>query len=150
MTLTEQDIATGLAAAVAEAEAGLAEGGIPIGSALMLDGEVVAAGRNQRVQQGSQILHGEMSAISNAGRRRDFHRMALFTTLSPCMMCSGTILQFRFPAVIIAENENFGGNEAFLESRGVDVRVLADPHCTQMMAKFIADHPELWGEDIGD
>lgn len=140
----------GLAAAVAEARKGMDQGGIPIGSSLMLGDEVVAAGHNQRVQKGSQILHGEMSAIENCGRRRDYGQMTLFTTLSPCMMCSGTILQFGIPRVVIAENQNFGGNEEFLRSRGVEVTVLNDPECIEMMRGFIDAHPDLWDEDIGE
>lgn len=149
MPLTPTQTATGLKAAVDAARAGLAQGGIPIGSSLMLGNTVVAIGHNQRVQKGSQILHGEMSAIENAGRRRDFAKMALFTTLSPCMMCAGTIVQFGIKTVIIAENANFGGNEDFLRGRGVEVTVLDDPACTKMMADFIATHPGLWFEDIG-
>lgn len=147
--LTDAQIAKGLAAAVEAAREGASQGGIPIGSSLMLGDEVVASGYNQRVQRGSQILHGEMSAIENAGRRRDFAQMALFTTLSPCMMCAGTIVQFGIKTVVIAENRTFGGNEAFLQGRGISVTVLDDPACIAMMQAFIDAHPELWAEDIG-
>ncbi|MHA3980027.1 nucleoside deaminase [Halovulum sp. GXIMD14794] len=146
----DENTKAGLAAAVEEARKGLAEGGIPIGSSLMIDGAVIAAGHNQRVQRGSQILHGEMAAIENCGRRRDYGKMTLFTTLSPCMMCAGTIVQFGIPRVVIAENQNFGGNEEFLRSRGIEVTVLNDPACIEMMRDFISAHPELWDEDIGE
>jgi cytosine deaminase len=135
--------------ALAEAEAGACEGGIPIGAALFLDGVCIARGRNQRVQQGSQILHGEMACLANAGRRGDFHKTVLATTLSPCMMCSGTIVQFSIPRVIIGENRTFGGNEDFLRTRGIDVSVLDDPRCVALMRRFIAENPALWNEDIG-
>ena len=135
--------------ALEEARAGADEGGVPIGAALFVDGTCVARGRNQRVQQGSQILHGEMSCLANAGRRGDFHRAVLATPLSPCMMCSGTILQFAIPRVIIGEAETFGGNEAFLRDRGVELSILNDARCIALMRGFIDAHPALWNEDIG-
>lgn len=146
----DESMNAGFAAAVEEARKGLAEGGIPIGSSLMIDGKVIAAGHNQRVQKGSQILHGEMATIENCGRRGDYAQMTLFTTLSPCMMCSGTIVQFGIPRVIIAENQNFGGNEEFLRARGIEVTALNDPDCIAMMRDYIKAHPEVWNEDIGE
>lgn len=150
MPLSADDIETGMKAAIAEARKGRDEGGIPIGAALMLEGEVIATGHNQRVQKDSQILHGEMAAIENAGRRRDFSHMTLFTTLSPCMMCAGTIVQFGIPDVVIGENHTFGGNEDFLRNQGVNVTVVENDECEAMMRDFIDAHPELWFEDIGD
>lgn len=138
-----------LEVALEEARAGAEEGGIPIGAALFVDGVCVARGRNQRVQQGSQILHGEMACLANAGRRQDFHRAVLATTLSPCMMCAGTILQFAIPRVVIGEAQTFGGNEAFLRDRGVALSVLDDPRCIALMRDFIAARRDLWNEDIG-
>ena len=138
----------GMDAAYAEAAAGLAEGGIPIGAALMRGEEIVGRGRNQRVQRGSPILHGEMSCFENAGRRNDYGELVLFTTLSPCMMCSGSIVQFGVGTVVIADTQNFGGNEDFLRERGVTVIVREDPRCVETMRRFIADNPEVWNEDI--
>lgn len=134
--------------ALAEAEQGLAEGGVPIGAALVVDGRVVATGRNRRVQQGDPIAHGEMDCLRQAGRRRDYRRATLYTTLSPCMMCAGTIVQFGIPRVVVGENATFGGNEAFLRSRGVEVLVLDDARCQDLMRRFQQDHPEVWAEDI--
>ena len=138
----------GMDAAYAEAAAGLAEGGIPIGAALMRGEEIVGRGRNQRVQRGSPILHGEMSCFENAGRRNDYGELVLFTTLSPCMMCSGSIVQFGVGTVVIGDTQNFGGNEDFLRERGVTVIVRKDPRCVETMRRFIADNPEVWNEDI--
>lgn len=141
-----------LEAAIAEAEQGLAEGGIPIGSVLAVDGEVVGRGHNQRVQKGSPILHGEMDALENAGRlaAADYRRSVIYTTLSPCSMCTGAILLYEIPRVVIGENRTFLGAEDLLRAEGVDVVVLDDARCVRMMEEFIAAHPELWNEDIGE
>ncbi|SFR63811.1 cytosine deaminase [Marinobacter daqiaonensis] len=137
--------------AMAEAEKGASEGGIPIGSVLVCDGLVLGSGRNQRVQSGSAIRHGEMDALENAGRQpaEVYGRSTLYTTLSPCAMCSGAILLYGIPRVIIGENRTFQGEEHLLESRGVELKVLNDPACIDMMKRFIRDNPELWNEDIG-
>jgi len=137
-----------MALAVAEARKGIAAGGIPIGSVLARGDALVGAGHNQRVQQRDPILHGEMDALRNAGRQRTYKDTVIYTTLSPCMMCSGTILQFGIPRVVIGENKTFGGNEEFLRSRGVDVLVVNDPDCIAMMEHFIKTQPQLWNEDI--
>jgi creatinine deaminase len=139
-----------ICAAIAEAEQGMAEGGVPIGAALVVDGKVVAIGRNRRVQQGDPIAHGEMDCLRNAGRRRDYRRATLYTTLSPCMMCSGTIVQFGIPRVVVGENATFGGNEDFLRSRGVEVVVLDDDRCQLLMRRFQQEQPEVWAEDIAE
>lgn len=143
---------TGFEAAVEEARAGLAEGGIPIGSALVIDGVVVGRGHNRRVQQGSAILHGEMDALENAGRlpASDYRQATIFTTLSPCDMCTGAILLYGIPRVVIGENRTFLGAEDLLRSRGVAVEVLDDPECVELMESFIAANPDLWNEDIGE
>ncbi len=140
-----------MAAAIAEAEAGLTEGGIPIGSVLVYQGKVIGRGHNRRVQKGSAILHGEMDALENAGRlpAAVYTQSVLYTTLSPCSMCSGAILLYRIPRVIVGENMTFMGEEELLRSRGVAVEVLQDPRCIEMMQKFIREHPSLWNEDIG-
>lgn len=137
--------------AMAEAEKGLAEGGIPIGSVLVCDGKVLGSGRNQRVQQGSAIRHGEMDALENAGRHPAdvYARSTLYTTLSPCAMCSGAILLYGIAHVIIGENKTFQGEEALLRSRGVELEILDDPDCIALMERFIRENPELWHEDIG-
>lgn len=142
----------GLDIAIEEALAGLEEGGIPIGSALLVDGAVVGRGHNRRVQQGSAILHGEMDALENAGRlpASTYRRATIYTTLSPCDMCSGAIILYGIPTVIVGENQTFLGAENLLRSRGVEVRVLDDQRCIQMMSGFIAAEPELWNEDIGE
>jgi len=137
-----------MAAALAEAERGAAEGGVPIGAALVEDGAVVATGRNRRVQQGDPIAHGEMDCLRAAGRRRGYRRTTLYTTLSPCMMCAGAIVQFGIPRVVVGENATFGGNEGFLRSRGVEVVVLGDRRCEALMRRFQAERPEVWNEDI--
>ncbi|MDD2324446.1 MAG: nucleoside deaminase [Alphaproteobacteria bacterium] len=137
-----------LSLAVAQAQKGLSEGGIPIGAVLVRGDEVIGAGHNQRVQKDNPILHGEMDAFFNAGRQRTYKDTTLYTTLSPCMMCSGTTVQFGIPRVVIGENTTFGGNEEFLKSRGVDVVIANDPTCIAMMEQFIKDKPELWNEDI--
>src|ERR1700712_1851031 len=140
-----------LAAAVAAARAGQAQGGIPIGAALVVDGAVLATGSNKRVQQASAIRHGETDCLENAGRlpASVYARATMVTTLSPCDMCTGAILLYKIPRVIIGENQTFYGGEDLLRSRGVDVVVLDDPGCTQIMTDFIAAQPSLWNEDIG-
>ena len=139
-------------AAIEEAEAGLAEGGIPIGSVLVHDGRIIGRGHNRRVQRGSTVLHGEMDALENAGRlpARVYRESTLYTTLSPCAMCSGAILLYGIPRVLVGENRSFLGEEALLRSRGVALEVLDDPRCVELMRAFIAAHPDLWNEDIGE
>ncbi len=140
-----------MAEAIAEAEVGLAEGGIPIGSVLVHRDEIIGRGHNRRVQRSSSIFHGEMDALENAGRLPSsvYTQSVLYTTLSPCAMCSGAILLYRIPRVVIAENMTFMGEEELLRSRGVVVDVLQDPHCIEMMRRFILKNPTLWNEDIG-
>lgn len=140
-----------LAAAVAEAEAGLAEGGIPIGSVLVHGGKIVGRGHNRRVQKGSAVLHGEMDALENAGRlpARVYAESVLYTTLSPCPMCSGAVLLYKIPRVVVGENQTFMGDEDLLRSRGVAVEVVQDPRCVELMTRFIRERPDLWNEDIG-
>ena len=140
-----------LRAAIDEALLGLAEGGIPIGSVLVHRGLVIGRGHNRRVQQGSVILHGEMDALENAGRQqaRIYRECVLYTTLSPCAMCSGAILLYGIPQVVVGENRTFMGEEDLLRSRGVRVDVVNDQECVSMMARFIEAHPDLWNEDIG-
>ncbi|MCF6433302.1 nucleoside deaminase [Leisingera sp. MMG025] len=133
-----------------EARAGFDEGGCPIGSVLAREGQVVAQGRNQRVQKGDPIAHGEMDALRKAGRQRSYRDTVLYTSLSPCMMCSGTIVQFGIPRVVIGDTQNFGGNEEFLRSRGVEVVIAEDPDCIALMERFIRERPELWAEDIAE
>ena len=138
-------------AAIAEAQTGLAEGGIPIGAVIVHNGRIIGRGHNRRVQKGSAILHGEMDALENAGRQpaQIYRESVLYTTLSPCPMCSGAILLYGIPRVIIGENLTYSGEEALLSSRGVFVTVLQDKDCISMMERFIADKPEIWNEDIG-
>jgi cytosine/creatinine deaminase len=140
-----------MAAAIAEAEAGLAEGGIPIGSVLVHQGKIIGRGHNRRVQRGSAILHGEMDALENAGRlpAAVYTQSVLYTTLSPCPMCSGTALLYRIPRIVVGENKTFMGEEELLRSRGVDVEVLQEPRCIDLMTEFIRKNPTLWNEDIG-
>ena len=133
-----------------EAKAGFDEGGCPIGSVLARGDVLVSRGRNQRVQQGDPIAHGEMDALRKAGRQRSYRDMTIYTSLSPCMMCSGTIIQFGIPRVVIGENTTFGGNEDFLRSKGIEVLIADDPDCTALMTRFIAEKPELWNEDIAE
>jgi cytosine deaminase len=133
-----------------EAKAGFDEGGCPIGSVLARGGEVVARGRNQRVQGGDPIAHGEMDALRKAGRQKTYRDTVLYTSLSPCMMCSGTIVQFGIPRVVIGDTTNFGGNEAFLRERGVEVVIAEDPDCVALMKRFIDEKPQLWAEDIAE
>ncbi len=139
-------------AAIDEAKQGLAEGGIPIGSVIVHRGQIIGRGHNRRVQQGSAVLHGEMDAFENAGRQPAsvYAESVLYTTLSPCAMCSGAILLYGIPKVIIGENQTFLGEELLLRGRGVDVQVLNDESCVEMMRSFIANSPELWNEDIGE
>ncbi len=138
-------------AAIDEAVQGLREGGIPIGSVLVHRGRIIGRGHNRRVQRASAILHGEMDALENAGRQPAsvYRESVLYTTLSPCAMCSGAILLYGIPTVIIGENQTFRGEEDLLRSRGVSVEVLQDPACTGLMRAFIEAHPQLWNEDIG-
>ena len=139
-------------AAIEEAEKGLKEGGIPIGSVLVHRGNVIGGGHNRRIQQNSAVLHGEMDALENAGRQPAsiYKECVIYTTLSPCSMCSGAILLYGIPKVIVGENRTFTGEEELLRSRGVSVEVLQDPTCIQMMTEFIRNHPKLWNEDIGE
>ena len=133
-----------------EAKAGFDEGGCPIGSVLARGGEVVSQGRNQRVQKGDPIAHGEMDALRKAGRQKTYRDTVLYTSLSPCMMCAGTIVQFGIPRVVIGDTRNFGGNEDFLRERGVEVIIADDPDCIALMQRFISEKPELWAEDIAE
>jgi cytosine/creatinine deaminase len=139
-------------AAIEEAQAGLAEGGIPIGSVLVHEARIIGRGHNRRVQQGNPILHGEMDALQNAGRQRAkvYRESVLYTTLSPCAMCSGAILLYGVPRVVIGENQTFMGEEELLHSRGVQLDVLQDAECLQLMQRFIDAQPTLWNEDIGE
>ena len=139
-------------AAIEEAEQGLAEGGIPIGSVLVHNGRILGRGHNRRIQKGSPTLHGEMDALETAGRQPAsvYRECVIYTTLSPCSMCSGAILLYGIPRVIVGENRTFLGEEELLRSRGVDVQVLDDPRCVALMTKFIAENPRLWNEDIGE
>ena len=138
--------------AIEQARIGLSKGGIPIGSVLVLDGEIVGRGHNQRVQKGSAILHAEMDCLENAGRltASDYSRATIYSTLSPCDMCSGAILLYGIPRVIVGENETFQGPEDYVRSRGVSVTIMTHSECRQMMKQFINDRPELWNEDIGE
>jgi cytosine deaminase len=137
--------------AVEEARVGLAEGGIPIGSVLVIDGKIVGRGHNRRVQEGSAVLHAEMDALENAGRltAADYRRATIYSTLSPCDMCSGAILLYGIPRVVVGESRTFQGPEEYVRSRGVTVEVLERQDCVELMVSFIADRPELWNEDIG-
>lgn len=139
-------------AAIDEARAGEVEGGIPIGSALEIDGEIVGRGHNRRVQRGSAILHGEMDALESAGRLPPFEyrKSTIYTTLSPCAMCTGAILLYEIPRVVIGENRTFLGSEGLLRSSGVSVEVVDDAECVAMMNRFITENPDLWNEDIGE
>ena len=133
-----------------EAKAGFDEGGCPIGSVLARGDELIAQGRNQRVQGGDPIAHGEMDCLRKAGRQKTYKGMTLYTSLSPCMMCSGTIVQLGITRVIVGENVNFGGNEEFLRGRGVEVIVVNDQDCIDLMQRFITEKPALWAEDIAE
>lgn len=147
LTDTDKDM---LKIAYDEAKSGFDEGGCPIGSVLARDGQEVARGRNQRVQKGDPIAHGEMDALRKAGRQKTYRDTVLYTTLSPCMMCSGTIVQFGIPKVVIGENTTFGGNEDFLRQHGIEVVVADDPDCIALMERFVNEKPELWAEDIAE
>jgi cytosine/creatinine deaminase len=141
-----------MSAAIEEAQQGLRNGGIPIGSVLVHNGKIIGGGHNRRVQKGSVILHGEMDALENAGRQpaRVYQECTIYTTLSPCAMCSGAILLYGIPRVVIGENQTFLGEEELLKSRGVIVEVLQDETCVRMMTDFIRSNPQLWNEDIGE
>lgn len=141
-----------LRAAIEEARQGLAEGGIPIGSVLVIDGRIVGRGHNRRVQNGSAILHAEMDAVENAGRLKavDYRRATLYSTLSPCDMCSGMALLYRIPRIVIGENQTFQGPEEYVRSRGVTVDVVNDRECVELMRQFVQARPDLWQEDIGE
>jgi len=140
-----------LAAAIEEAVKGREEGGIPIGSVLVIEGKIVGRGHNRRVQRGSAILHAEMDCLENAGRLRaeQYQRATLYSTLSPCDMCSGTALLYGIPRIVIGEHRTFRGPEDYLRSRDVELEIIDDPTCVRMMQDFIRQHPELWNEDIG-
>jgi cytosine deaminase len=140
-----------MSAALLEAERGLAEGGIPIGAVLVHQGRIIGRGRNRRVQQGSPTLHGEMDALENAGRQPAsiYRASTMYTTLSPCAMCTGAILLYGIRRVVVGENRTFLGEEALLRARGVTVEVVQDPRCIQLMERFVAENPQLWNEDIG-
>jgi cytosine deaminase len=141
-----------LAMAIEEARQGLAEGGIPIGSVLVVDGKVVGRGHNRRVQRGSAILHAEMDCLENAGRLKpaDYRKSVLYSTLSPCDMCSGTALLYRIPRIVIGENRTFRGPEDYTRSRGIELEVVDSDECYQLMQEFIKTSPQLWNEDIGE
>ena len=141
-----------LQAAIEEARHGLAEGGIPIGSVLVIDSKIVGRGHNRRVQRGSVILHAEMDCLENAGRlsASDYRRATLYSTLSPCDMCSGTALLYHIPRIVIGENRTFQGPEEYVRSRGVQLEIVDSAECVALMQQFIAAHPELWNEDIGE
>lgn len=141
-----------LTAAIEEARKGQRAGGIPIGSVLVIDGRIVGRGHNQRIQKGSPVLHAEIDCLENAGRLEasDYRNAVLYSTLSPCDMCSGAVLLYGIPKVVVGENKTFQGPEDHLRSRGVQLEVLDDEKCQQMMRDFIASNPELWNEDIGE
>jgi len=141
-----------LAEAIREARQGLDEGGIPIGAVLLLDGEIVGRGHNRRVQNGSAVLHAEIDCLSNAGRLSpaEYRRSTLYSTLSPCDMCSGAVLLYKIPVVVVGENRNFQGPEDYLRSRGVDLRIVDDSECVELLARFIRENPRVWDEDIGE
>ena len=140
-----------LKAAIEEAKEGLAEGGIPIGSVLVIDGRIAGRGHNRRVQRGSAILHAEMDCLENAGRLKagDYGRAVLYSTLSPCDMCSGAALLYKIPKIVIGENRTFRGPEDYLRSRGIELVIYDDPECIRLMTEFIRARPDLWNEDIG-
>ena len=141
---------TFMAAALQEAKTGYDEGGVPVGAVMVEDGVIIGRGHNRRVQDGNPVSHGETDCMKNTGRRPDYSRVTMYTTLSPCMMCTGTILQFGIPRVVIGEAENFAGNIDFLHERGVEVVLLNDRDCIELMSRFIAERPELWYEDIAE
>jgi len=141
-----------LEAAIEEARKGQAVGGVPIGSVLVIEDQIVGRGHNQRIQKGSSVLHAEMDCLENAGRlsASDYRRSVLYSTLSPCDMCSGAILLYRIPRVIVGENRTFQGPEDYLRSKGVDLEIVDDGGCRQLMQDFISSNPSLWNEDIGE
>jgi creatinine deaminase len=149
---SEEEMQRFMAEAIAEAEKGLVAGGIPIGSVLVIDAEIAGRGHNQRMQKGSAILHAEMDALENAGRlsASDYRRSTLYSTLSPCDMCSGAALLYGIPVIIVGENKTFQGPEEYVRSRGVHVVVLQDERCIEMMEQFTRDNPDIWNEDIGE
>jgi cytosine deaminase len=149
---TEAETQFYMAAAIAEAKNGLEEGGIPIGSVLVIGGKIVGRGRNRRLQKGSAILHAEMDALENAGRltASEYQRATLYSTLSPCDMCSGAVILYGIPKVVVGENVTFQGPEDYVRSRGIEVVVLQDKECIKMMTDFIDENPTLWNEDIGE
>jgi creatinine deaminase len=138
--------------AFAEARKGLAEGGIPIGSVLVLEDKIVGRGHNRRIQDESPVLHAEMDCLNNAGRLKaaDYRRAVLYSTLSPCEMCSGAVLLYKIPVVMVGENRNFRGPEDYLRSRGVDLKIVDDEQCAKLLRSFIQEHPGDWSEDIGE
>ena len=141
-----------LSAAIDEAKKGLGEGGIPIGSVLVIDGQIVGRGHNRRVQKGSAVLHAEMDCLENAGRIKaaDYRKAILYSTLSPCDMCSGAALLYGIPKIVVGENRTFCGPEDYVRSRGIEVVVVDDQECRELMETFIKNSPELWNEDIGE
>jgi cytosine deaminase len=148
----EESVSEFLEAAIEEARKGLSAGGIPIGAVLVVGGKIVARGHNQRVQNGSAVLHAEMDCLENAGRlsAADYERSVLYSTLSPCDMCSGAVLLYKIPKVVIGENRTFQGPEDYLRSRGVELEFVDDRDCVKLMTDFIRDNPDLWNEDIGE
>jgi creatinine deaminase len=150
--MDDEKIRKYMAVAIEEAKKGFAMGGIPIGSILVIDDKIVGRGHNQRIQKGSAILHAEMDCLENAGRltAKEYRKSVLFSTLSPCDMCSGAVLLYRIPRIIVGENKTFQGPEQYIRDRGVDVTILNDPECIEMMEKFIKENPTLWNEDIGE
>ena len=150
--MSESEIKQFMRIAIEEARVGLKEGGIPIGSVLVIDGKIVGKGHNRRVQNNSAILHAEMDCLENAGRLKasDYKKATIYSTLSPCDMCSGAILLYGIPKVVIGENRTFKGPEDYTQSRGIEVLVLDDPECVEIMTDFIENNPTLWNEDIGE
>jgi len=150
--MSESEIKQFMRIAIEEARLGLKEGGIPIGSVLVIDGKIVGKGHNRRVQNNSAILHAEMDCLENAGRLKasDYKKATIYSTLSPCDMCSGAIILYGIPKVVIGENRTFKGPEEYTQSRGIEVVVLDDPECIEIMTEFIENNPELWNEDIGE
>jgi creatinine deaminase len=138
-----------MAAAIEEARKGLAEGGLPIGSVLVREGRIIASGHNQRVQRGDSMAHAEIDCLTRAGRQKTYRDMVLYSTLMPCYLCSGAVVQFGIPKVIVGESTNFAGGPEFMQQHGVEVVNLQDAECIEMMSRFIREHPELWNEDIG-
>ena len=150
--MDDQKIKKFMAVAIEEAKKGLSQGGIPIGSVLVIDDKIVGRGHNQRMQKGSATLHAEIDCLENAGRltAKEYQKSVLFSTLSPCDMCSGAVLLYGIPKVIVGENKTFQGPEQYVRDRGVDVTILNDPECIDIMEKFIKENPTLWNEDIGE